>query len=216
MSLVLITCFCFLWKLNTSIFLKTLLDPHFARVLWIWVCPSIRTYIPTFIIYHSIFLRIDSLVFLDFLLEVEGLQVLKIDCLIFWENSCLPERGLKSSKWSYLSICTLLQYFSQDWPISFFTFCIKLTDHKYPKLTELNFWKNSRLHKSGTKKAQNDAICVFVCYDSTSFQDCVISFSWCFAWSWGVISTQNWRWHQLFHFPSRCYLSMFKGIVSCM
>ena len=43
---------------------------------------------------------------------------------------------------------------------------MKLRDHKYSKLTELNFFGKFLLAQKQAKKAQNGPICVFVRYDS--------------------------------------------------
>ena len=88
---------------------------------------------------------------------------------IFWKKSCLPKSRLKGPKWPNLSICPLLQHFSQDWVISSVIFCVKLRDHKYSKLTGLNFLGKFSLAQKWAKKVQNGLLCVFLRYDSTFF-----------------------------------------------
>ena len=46
----------------------------------------------------------------------------------------------------------------------FFTFCMKLRDHKYSKLTESDFWGKFSLAQKWAKKSQNGANCPFACY----------------------------------------------------
>ena len=62
-----------------------------------------------------------------------------------------------------LSICMYIhflpQHLSQDWQISFFfIFCLKFRDHKYLKLTELNFLGKFSL----ARKWANLPICPFL------------------------------------------------------
>ena len=65
----------------------------------------------------------------------------------------LPEIRLRDPKWFNLSICSLLQYFSQDQFVSLFlcvlflTFFMKLRNHKYSKLLKLNFWQKKKWFK---------------------------------------------------------------------
>ena len=108
------------------------LEPCFGRVLWIWVCPSVRT---------SIFLsqHFSQDWLISFFLLIGWSWGTKISqnwpSGIFEKIVTCPKMGGKSTKWSNWFIYQLLKYFSPDWPIRFFIFCMKLRNHKYSKLT---------------------------------------------------------------------------------
>ena len=112
------------------------MDPRFARVQWIWVSPSLCESI----FYNSIFLRIDSLVFLM----------------------------------SYM----------------------KLRNHKYSKLTQLNFLGKFLLVGKQAKIAPKWPIVSICPLHSISFRIfslLLLLIFWHYAWSWGTISTTNWH-----------------------
>ena len=112
------------------------MDPRFARFQWIWVSPSLRESI----FYNSIFLRIDSLVFLM----------------------------------SYM----------------------KLRNHKYSKLTQLNFLGKFLLVGKRAKIAPKWPIVSICPLHSISFRISsllLLLIFWHYAWSWGTISTPNWH-----------------------
>ena len=124
----------------------------------------------SFVCYYSIFYRIGSLFFfLYFAWSWGTISTQNWWSRIFWKKSCLPKSRLKGPKWPNLSICPLLQHFSQDWVISSVIFCVKLRDHKYSKLTGLNFLGKFSLAQKWAKKVQNGLLCVFLRYDSTFF-----------------------------------------------
>ena len=121
-----------------------------------------------FVHYYSIFLRIFSLVFFYILHRVERPLVLKTDgAKFFGKIIACTKAGQKGPQWSNLSICLLLQHFSQDWLISVF------------------LWKRA-------KNAENDLICLLVHYGGIFSQDWLIRFVsifWYFVWTCGTKTT---------------------------
>lgn len=121
-----------------------------------------------------------------------------IFCLKFRDHKYLKLTELNflgkfslARKWANLPICPFLQHFSQNWLLNFFfIFCRKLRDHKYSKLMELIFLKNSGLPENRSKRPK---VAWFVCsfVMRVFFQDWLISLFWYFAWSRGSVSTKN-------------------------
>ena len=126
---------------SLSSLLKTLLDPRFAKFPWIWVRPSIRASVPTFIIYHSIFLRISSFafcfVFLIFCMKLRNHKHPKLTEPHFLRKFLLVQK--RSCQKSQIDpICPFVRYYSiflRTGSLVFLMFCIKLRDHKYSNLT---------------------------------------------------------------------------------
>ena len=91
---------------------KVLLDPRFAKVLRIWVCPSVRTSI----FYHSIFLRTGSLFFFIFCMKLRDHKYSKLTKPNFFFKFLLSRKNAKNCpKWPNLSICCFFLYFAWRW-----------------------------------------------------------------------------------------------------
>ena len=102
--------------------------------------------------------------------------------------------GQKGPKWSNLSICPLLQHFSQDWLMSWFFmyFGWKGWTISTQNWRSWIFWENSQFLETGPKGPKLSNLSIFLLLQHFS-QDWLISFIQYFAWSWEIISTQNWR-----------------------
>ena len=91
------------------------MDPRFARVLWIWVCPSVRPSVCKSIFYHSIFLRIiGSLVFFIFCIKLRDHKYsILTEPNFFGKILASPKMGQNGTICP--SIFPLRQHCSQDW-----------------------------------------------------------------------------------------------------
>ena len=140
------------------------LDPHFARVLWVWVCSFVcLSYVGPFFI--TFFPRLGYYCFLIFCLKLSDHKYSKLTKWNFFEKILAwPKMGQKAQNGP---ICQFIHYYSiflRIFSLVFFIFCIELRDHWYSKLMEPSFLGKLLLAQKQAKKAHNGPTCPFVCY----------------------------------------------------
>ena len=171
------------------------MNPHFVRVLWIWVCLLSVCHMYIHIL-SQIFSQDRLISVLWYFAWSWGtISSQNWRSRIFWENSHFLENASKWHKMAqfvYLPITTTFFPGLAHWFFLYFAWSWGTIDNQNWSSQILG--ENYRLPKSRPKRPSMAKFVYFPLQQCFS-QDWLISFCWYFAWIWGTISTQNGQSH---------------------